>query len=84
MGHTQSSLYLHTKSALYLWAALQTHRVLQYYIELDVIAHAELGVVVVEHLIQTRVPMAMHYTLKQEVKDLKFQNKSLTEASEKL
>jgi hypothetical protein len=41
-------------------------------------------VVVAEHLIQTRVPMAMHDTLKQEVNDLKFKNKSLTEASEKL
>jgi hypothetical protein len=28
--------------------------------------------------------MAMHDTLKQEVNDLKFKNKSLTEASEKL
>jgi hypothetical protein len=47
-------------------------------------AHPEVSAVVVEHLIQTRVPMAMNEALKQEVNDLKFQNKSLTEVSEKL
>jgi hypothetical protein len=74
----------HTRCDIYLWAALQTHRVLQEFIDLDFIAHPEVSVVVVEHFIQTRVPMAMHDTLKQEINDLKFQNKSLTEASEKL
>jgi hypothetical protein len=29
----------HTRCVMYLWAALQTHRVLQGYIELDFIAH---------------------------------------------
>jgi hypothetical protein len=53
----------HTRCALYLWAALQTNRVLQEYIELDFIARPEVSAVaVVEHLIQTRVPMAMHET----------------------
>jgi hypothetical protein len=73
-----------TRCALYLWAALQTHRVLQEYVELDFIAHPEVSAMVVEHLIQTRVPMAMHEAFKQDVKDVKFQNKSLTEALEKL
>jgi hypothetical protein len=50
-----------------LWTALQTHTVLQGYIELGFIAHPEVSSVVVEHLIQTRVPMAMHETLKTEM-----------------
>jgi hypothetical protein len=32
----------HVRCAMYLWAALQTHRVLQGYIELNFIAHPEL------------------------------------------
>jgi hypothetical protein len=56
---------------MYLWAALQTHRVLQGYIELGFIAHPEVSSVVVEHLIQTRVPMAMHEALKTEMFGLK-------------
>jgi hypothetical protein len=52
---------------------LETHRVLQGYIELDFIAHPEVSSVVVEHYIQTRVPMDMHYVVKAEVKDLKVQ-----------
>jgi hypothetical protein len=43
----------HTCCALYLWSALQTHRVLQEYIELYLIAHPEVSTVLVEHLIQT-------------------------------
>jgi hypothetical protein len=50
----------HNHCASYLWADLQTHRVLQGYIELGFIAHPEVSSVVVEHLIQTRVSMAMH------------------------
>jgi hypothetical protein len=38
----------HTRFAMYLWAALQTHRVLQGYIELDFIAHPEVSSVVVK------------------------------------
>jgi hypothetical protein len=52
----------HTRCALYLRAALQTHRVLQGYIELNFIAHPEVSAVLVEHLIQIWVPMAMHDT----------------------
>jgi hypothetical protein len=37
------------------------------YIELGFIAHPEVSSVVVEHLIQTRVPMAMHEVLKTEM-----------------
>jgi hypothetical protein len=47
----------HTRCAKYLWASLQTHRVFQGYIELGFIAHPEVSSVVVDHLIQTRVPM---------------------------
>jgi hypothetical protein len=69
---------------LYLLASLQTHRLLQEYIELDFIDHLEVSAVVVEHLFQTRVPMTMHDTIKQGVKYMKAQNKSLTDATEKL
>jgi hypothetical protein len=48
----------HVKCVMYLWAALQTHRFLQGYIELDFVDHPEVSYVVVEHLIRTRVPMA--------------------------
>jgi hypothetical protein len=41
--------------------------VLQGYIELDFIAHPEVISVVLEHLIQTRVPTTMHEPL---IKDL--------------
>jgi hypothetical protein len=53
----------HTRWSMYLWAALQTHRVLQGYIELGFVAHSEVISVAVEHLVQTRVPMAMHEAL---------------------
>jgi hypothetical protein len=56
---------------MYLWAALQTHIILQGYIELGFIAHPEVSSVVVEHLIQTRVPMAMHEILKTDMIGLK-------------
>jgi hypothetical protein len=54
----------HTMCAMYLWAALQTHRIWQGNIELGFIAHPEVSSVVVEHLLQTSVPMAMHEVLK--------------------
>jgi hypothetical protein len=74
----------HTRCAMYLWAALQTHRVLQGYIELDFIAHPEVCSVVVEHYIQTRVPMAMHYVVKADAKDLKVQVKTSIATVKKL
>jgi hypothetical protein len=61
----------HTRCVMYLWAALQTRRVLQGYIELDFIVHPEVSSVVVEHLIQTRVLMVMHEDLKAEMSGLK-------------
>jgi hypothetical protein len=33
----------HTRCAIYLWAALQTHRILQGYIELGFIAHPQVS-----------------------------------------
>jgi hypothetical protein len=56
---------------MYLWASFQTHRVLKGSIELDFVAHPEVSSVVVEHLIQTRVPMTMHQALKYEIVGLK-------------
>jgi hypothetical protein len=56
-----------TRCAMYMWAALQTQIILQVYIELVVIAHPEVSSVVVEHLLQTRVSMAMHEVLKMEM-----------------
>jgi hypothetical protein len=74
----------HTRCAMYLWAALQTHRVLQGYIELGFIPHPEVSSVVVEHLIQTRVPMAMHEALKTEMVGLKASVKASVSTVEKL
>jgi hypothetical protein len=75
---------VHTRVAIYLWAVLQTHRVLQYYIELDFIAHHEVSSVVVEHLIQTCVPMTMHKYLKEEMVGIKASIKASTTLVEKL
>jgi hypothetical protein len=69
---------------MYLWPALQTHRVLQGYIELGFIAHPEVSSVVVEHLIQTHVPMAMHEALKTEMIGLKASVKAAVATVEKL
>jgi hypothetical protein len=74
----------HTRCAMYLWAALQTHRVLQGHIELGFIAHQEVSSEVVEHLIQTRVPMAMHEALKTEIVGLKASFKASVSIVEKL
>jgi hypothetical protein len=74
----------HTRVAMYLWAALQTHRVLQGYIELEFIAHPEVSSVVVEHLIKTRVPMTMHQALKDEMVGLKTSVKAATTIVKKL
>jgi hypothetical protein len=73
-----------TRCAMYLWAALSTHRVLQGYIELGFIAHPDVSSVVVEHLIQTRVPMAMHEALKTKMVGLKASVKASVSTLEKL
>jgi hypothetical protein len=54
----------HTRCAMYLGPALQTLRILQGYIELNCIAHPEVISVVVEHLIHTRVLVAINEALK--------------------
>jgi hypothetical protein len=69
---------------MYLWAALQTHRVVQGYIELDFIACPEVSSMVVEHLMKIRVLMAMHDVAKMEVKKIKVQVKMSTATVEKL
>jgi hypothetical protein len=74
----------HVRCAMYLWVALQTHRVLQGYIELNFISHPELSSMVVEHFIQTRVPMAMHESLKKDVGSMKASVKAQTGVVEKL
>jgi hypothetical protein len=72
------------RCAMYLWAALQTHKVLQGYIELNFIAHPEVSSVVVEHLIQTRVPMAMHESLEKDLESMKASVKAQTSVVEKM
>jgi hypothetical protein len=74
----------HTRCAVYLWAALQTHIILQGYIELEFIAHPEVSSVVVEHLIQTRVSMPMHEALKAEMIGVKASAKASATSAEKL
>jgi hypothetical protein len=84
IGSDAISKYGHVRCAMYLWAALQTHRVLQGYIEINCIAHPEVSSVVVEHLIQTRVPMAMHESLKKDLESMKASVKAHTGVVEKL
>jgi hypothetical protein len=74
----------HTRYAIYLWAALQTHIISQGYIELGFIARPKLSSVVVEHLIQMCVPMAMHEALKTEMVGLKASVKASVATVEKL
>jgi hypothetical protein len=74
----------HTRCAIYLWTALQTHIILQGYIELGFIAHPEVISVVVEHLMQTRMPMAMHEALKTEMIGLKARVQASVNTVEKL
>jgi hypothetical protein len=69
----------HVRVAMFLWACLQTHRVLQDYIDLELIAHPEIGAVIVAHLIKT-----MHSSLKSENVELRSQIKALTRNYEKL
>jgi hypothetical protein len=83
-GYDAFSEMGHTIVTVYMWAALQTHRVLQGYIELDVTAHPEVSSVVVEHLIQTRVPMTMHQDFKDEMVGLKSSVKTDTTLVKKL
>jgi hypothetical protein len=74
----------HVRCAMYLWAALQTHIVIQGYIELNFFAHPEVCSVVVEHLIQTKVPMDMHAYLKKDLESTKASVKAQTGVFEKL
>jgi hypothetical protein len=74
----------HVRVDMFLWACFQTHRVLQDYIDLEFIAHPEIGAVIVEHLIKTRTPMTMHSSLKSENVELRSQIKALTSNYEKL
>jgi hypothetical protein len=74
----------HVRGTMFLWACLQTHRVMQSYIELDFISHPEIGAVMVEHLIKTRTPMSMHAALKAENVELKAHMKTLSSNLDKL
>jgi hypothetical protein len=69
---------------MFMLACLQTHRVMQSYIELEFISHPEIGAVVVEHLIKTRTPMSMHVTLKAENVELKAHMKTMSSNLDKL
>jgi hypothetical protein len=57
---------------------------MQSYIELEFIAHPEIGDVVVEHLIKTRTPMSMHAALKADNAELKAHMKTLSSKLDKL
>jgi hypothetical protein len=74
----------HVYVDMFLWACLQTHCVLQGYIDLEFMYHPEIGAVIVEHLIKTRTPMTMHSSLKSENVELRSQSKVLTSNYEKL
>jgi hypothetical protein len=58
---------LNTRGALFLWAALQFYRVMYDYVEMNFVNHPEISVVILEHLIKTRVPLEQHQKLKDEV-----------------
>jgi hypothetical protein len=73
----------HVRVAMFMWACLQTHRVMQYYIELEFISHPETGDVVVEHIIKTRTPISMHVALKAE-NEFKAHMKTLSSNLDKL
>jgi hypothetical protein len=75
---------IHTRCTMQLWAALETHRILQGYMELYFIAHPEVSSGVVEHLIQTWVPMAMHEAMKADMITVKARAKALSILVEKL
>jgi hypothetical protein len=53
----------HVRVEMFMWAYFQTHRVMQICIDLEFIAHPEIGDVVVKHLIKTRTPVSMHNVL---------------------
>jgi hypothetical protein len=74
----------HVRFAMYLWAALQTHIFIQGYSELSFIDHPEVISVVVEHLIQIRVPITMHESLKKDLESMKVSVKAQTGVVEKL
>jgi hypothetical protein len=69
---------------MYIWVALQMHRILQGYSELDSIAQPIVSSVVVGHLIKTRVPMAMRESLKTELTSIKSSVKAQDNTVEKL
>jgi hypothetical protein len=75
---------VHTQCAMYVRAALQTHIILKGYIELGFIAHPEVSSVVVEHLVQDRVPMAMHGDIKADMIGVKASSKASASMVEKL
>jgi hypothetical protein len=79
-----SDEFYHVRVDMFLWSCLQTHHVLQGYIDLEFIAHLEIGAVIVEHLIKTRTPMNMHSSLKSENVGLRSQIKVLTSNYENL
>jgi hypothetical protein len=67
-----------------MWACLQTHRVMQSYIEFEFNSHPEIGTEVVEHPIKTRTPMSMYAALKAENAELKARMKTISSNLDKL
>jgi hypothetical protein len=58
---------LNTRGDLFLWDALQCHRVMSDYVDMNFVNHPEISAVIVEHLIKIRVPLEHHQKLKDEV-----------------
>jgi hypothetical protein len=74
----------HVRCAMYRWAALQTHRFLKGYIELDFVSHPEVGSMVVDHLIQIRVPITMRESSKKDSESIKVSVNTQARVVEKL
>jgi hypothetical protein len=74
----------HVRVAMFIWACLQTHLVLQSYIDLEYMSHDEVEAVVVQHLINTTTAISMHASLKTENVDFKSQIKVLSRNYDRL
>jgi hypothetical protein len=75
---------LNTRRALFLWAALQCHRVMFDYVEMNFVNQPEISAVFVEHLIKKRVPLEQHQKLKDEVDMCRPTVKAFTSSMDKM
>jgi hypothetical protein len=75
---------LNMRGALFLWDALQCHRVMYDYVDMNFVNHQEISAVIVEHLIKTRVPLEHHQKLKDEVDMFRSTVKAFTSSMDKM